>query len=292
MSRVAGEHDEDRRHARRMVAPSVLALALVAVYPIFAAAWLSLHRAILIFRERRFIGADNYAALIADERFWAAAGHTLYFTVVAVGLELGLGLAFAFVLHRAVRTRGLLTAAVLVPWAIPTVVAAKTWHWLYDPDIGLVARALPFDDVNLLGMPGWAMHAAILVDVWKSTPFIALLLYAGLSTIPDDIYKAASVDGAGAFTVFTKITLPILRPAIVVAALLRSLDAFRVFDAVYVLTEGGPANTTETLSIYAYKTLMRSGDFGYGSTLAVATFVCLAILAAFLLGVFGKEAVQ
>ncbi|NUP13120.1 MAG: sugar ABC transporter permease [Polyangiaceae bacterium] len=282
----------DRLHARAMVTPAIVVLAVVALYPILAAVWLSLQRAILIFRERRFIGADNYNALIHDDRFWAAAGHTLYFTVVAVALELTLGLAFAYILHRAIRARGLLTAMVLVPWAIPTVVAAKTWQWLYDADVGLVARALPLQDVDLLGMPGWAMHAAIVVDVWKSTPFVALLLYAGLSTIPEDLYRAAAIDGARGFTTFTKITLPNLRSTLVVTALLRSLDAFRVFDAVYVLTEGGPANTTETLSIYAYKTLMRSGDFGYGSTLAVATFIALALLAAVMLTAFGRQALR
>lgn len=280
---------EARRQGRLMVAPTVLILALVALYPILAAAWLSLTRSIVIFRERSFIGGENYAALVRDERFWNALVNTLYFTAVAVSLELVLGLAFALVLSRLQRGRGLLTAAVLVPWAIPTVVAAKTWHRLFDPDVGAIARALPIQDADILGTPGFAMHAAIVVDVWKSTPFVALLLYAGLSTIPEDLYKAAAIDGAGPWAIFRRITLPNLRPTLVVTALLRSLDAFRVFDAVYVLTEGGPANTTETLSIYAYKTLMRAGDFGYGSTLALATFVCLASLAATLLGVFRKE---
>jgi multiple sugar transport system permease protein len=275
-----------------MVAPAVVVLGLVAVYPICAAVWLSLHRAILIFRERRFVGVDNYGALLGDDRFWASLGHTLYFTLVAVSLEVALGLSFALLLSNVARGRGVMTAAVLVPWAIPTVVAAKTWHWLYDADVGLVARALPFDDVDLLGMPGWAMHAAILVDVWKTTPFVALLLYAGLSTIPADLYKAAAIDGAGRFATFARITLPSLRSTLGVAALLRALDAFRVFDAVYVLTEGGPANTTETLSIYAYKTLMRAGDFGYGSTLAVATFVSLGLLAAALWLAIGRGAAR
>ncbi|MBK6518523.1 MAG: sugar ABC transporter permease [Polyangiaceae bacterium] len=292
MSRAASDQPEDRRHARHMVAPAVVVLGLVAVYPICAAVWLSLHRAILIFRERRFVGVDNYGALLGDDRFWASLGHTLYFTLVAVSLEVALGLSFALLLSNVARGRGVMTAAVLVPWAIPTVVAAKTWHWLYDADVGLVARALPFDDVDLLGMPGWAMHAAILVDVWKTTPFVALLLYAGLSTIPADLYKAAAIDGAGRFATFARITLPSLRSTLGVAALLRALDAFRVFDAVYVLTEGGPANTTETLSIYAYKTLMRAGDFGYGSTLAVATFVSLGLLAAALWLAIGRGAAR
>jgi multiple sugar transport system permease protein len=155
------------------------------------------------------------------------------------------------------------------------VVAAKQWAWLYNPEYGLLVHLLPVHDVNWLGMPRYAMHAAILVDVWKTTPFVALLLLAGLQTIPKDVYRAAAVDGASRTKTFFAITLPLLRPTIGVALIFRTLDAFRVFDAVYVLTDGGPANTTETLSIYAYKTLMRLGDFGYGSALAVVTFVCV-----------------
>ena len=152
------------------------------------------------------------------------------------------------------------------------------WAWLFNADYGLLHRLAP--SVDWLGSPAMALHAAILVDVWKTTPFVALILLAGLQTIPESVYEAALVDGAGKPRIFLSVTLPLLRPALLVALLFRSLDAFRVFDAIYVLTEGGPANATETLSIYAYKTLMRSGDFGYGSTIAVATFCCVAVLAA------------
>ena len=278
-----GAASSDRRQAYLMVAPAIAILAGVAVYPILAAAWLSLHRMILVFHEQRFVGADNYAFLLRDARFWTALGNTAYFAAVAVALELCLGLGFALLLSSAVRGRGLLRASILVPWAIPTVVSAKLWGWLFNPDYGLVTRLLPVSDVNLLGTPGFAMHAAILVDVWKTTPFVALLLLAGLQTIPGDLYKAAEIDGASRLRAFRSITLPMLKHTIAVTLVFRTLDAFRVFDAVYVLTEGGPANTTETLSIYAYKTLMRSGDFGYGSTLSVATFFCvMAISVAYL----------
>lgn len=280
----------ERTQARLLVAPAIIVLLGVAVYPIVAAIWLSLHRMILVFHEQRFVGLSNYVFLVQDARFWTALGNTSYFAVVAVALELVLGLGFALLLNAAVPGRGLLRASVLVPWAIPTVVSAKLWAWLYNPDYGLITRALPLDDVNWLGMPGWAMHAAILVDVWKTTPFVALLLLAGLQTIPGDLYKAAEVDGAGKLRAFWAITLPLLKPTIAVTLIFRTLDAFRVFDAVYVLTEGGPANTTETLSIYAYKTLMRSGDFGYGSTLAVATFLCVMAISLVYVKVLGREA--
>jgi multiple sugar transport system permease protein len=283
-----GALSAERRQAYLMVAPAVVILAGVAVYPILAAAWLSLHRMILVFHEQRFTGLDNYAFLLRDARFWTALGNTAYFAFVAVALELALGLGFALLLSSAVPGRGLLRAAILVPWAIPTVVSAKLWGWLFNPDYGLVTRLLPLSDVNLLGTPGYAMHAAILVDVWKTTPFVALLLLAGLQTIPEDLYKAAEIDGASRLRAFRSITLPMLRPAIGVTLVFRTLDAFRVFDAVYVLTEGGPANTTETLSIYAYKTLMRSGDFGYGSALSVATFFCVMAISVVYLRLLGR----
>ncbi len=168
-----------RRTAIAFVAPALSALAVVAVYPVLAAVWLSLHREILIFREHRFIGVANWSFLLRDERFWAALGHTTYFVALAVAIELLLGLAFALLLHRG---SGLLRASVLVPWAVPTVVSAKLWAWLYDPNHGLITRMLPISDVNLLGTPLYALHAAIVVDVWKTTPFVALILLTFLST--------------------------------------------------------------------------------------------------------------
>lgn len=259
-----------------MVAPAVLLLVSVALYPLLAAGWMSLHRIIVVFGERSFVGLDNYRFLVTDPRFWNALANTAYFTLVAVALELLLALPLALLLNRAFPGRGLLRASVLVPWAIPTVVSAKLWARLFDPHVGIA-------NVNWLGTPGLALHAAIVVDVWKTTPFVALLLLAGLQTIPSDLYRAAQVDGASSGRIFWRITMPLLMPSVLLALLFRSLDAFRVFDAIYVLTEGGPANTTESLSIYAYKTLMRSGDFGYGATLSVATFAGVVVLSAFYL---------
>jgi multiple sugar transport system permease protein len=278
MSR-AGSFQRERRQALLLVAPAVGVLALVALYPLAAALLLSLQRVILVFGEREFIGLANYRFLLHDARFWSALGNTAYFTAVAVALELLLGLPLALLLNARFPGRGAFRAGVLIPWAIPTVVSAKLWAWLFNADYGLLNALLPGAGLNWLGSPRLALHAAILVDVWKTTPFVALLLLAGLQGIPQELYRAARVDGAGAWRAFRSITLPLLRPALSLALLFRTLDAFRVFDALYVLTEGGPANTTETLSLYAYKTLMRSGDFGYGSTLAVATFLCVAALA-------------
>jgi multiple sugar transport system permease protein len=262
------------------VLPAVIVLALVAVYPIIAAAWISLHRVVIVFHENHFIGLSNYVFLVRDPRFWTALFNTTYFTLVAVTIELLLGLGFALLLHTSFRGQKVFRAAILLPWAIPTVVSAKMWSWIWNPEYGLISRLAPHSDIHWLGMPGYAMHAAIVVDVWKTTPFVALLLLAGLETIPTVLYKAAAIDGASSWRTFFSITLPMLRPTLVVVLVFRTLDAFRIFDAVYVLTGGGPANTTETLSIYAYKMLMRSGDFGYGSTLAVATFLCVMVISA------------
>jgi multiple sugar transport system permease protein len=274
-----GEHTE-RTWAVVMMAPAVVVLVTVALYPTLASIWLSFHRLILVFHEQRFIGFDNYAFLLGDARFWAALAHTAYFTLLSVSAELVLGLALALLLHARPPARTLLRASILVPWAVPTVVSARIWAWFFHGEGGHILEALGAPDIAWLGTPGYAMIATILVDVWKTTPFVALLLLAGLAGIPPDLYDAAALDGASRLRTLFRITLPLLRPVVAVTALLRALDAFRVFDVVYVLTEGGPANTTETLSVYAYKTMMRAGDFGYGSALSVVTFLCVLLLGA------------
>jgi multiple sugar transport system permease protein len=272
-----------------LAAPSAALLFAVALVPSAATAWFSLYRLIVVFHEKRWVGFSNYAFLLRDARFWTALGNTAYFALVSVACEVLLGLGIAVLLDSRAYLRGLLRAAVLVPWAIPAAVSAKMWAWLYNPEYGLVSKLLPVQGVNWLGTPGYAIHAAIVTDVWKTTPFVALLLFAALRSIPDDLYRAAQIDGASASRTLATITLPLLRPAILVALVLRTLDAFRVFDSIYVLTAGGPANTTETLSIYTYKTLMSEGDFGYGSALAVATFACVLAVSALYLWLMRSE---
>jgi multiple sugar transport system permease protein len=278
----------ERRAGYAFVAPALAILAAVALYPTVAALWMSLHRIVLVFHDRRFVGVENYAFMLRDARFWGAFWNTVYFSAVAVAVELVLGMAFALLLDVPARGRAWLRASVLIPWAVPTVVSAKMWAWMLNADYGLLTRVGP--RVDWLGSPRLAIHAAILVDVWKTTPFVAFLLLAGLSAIPRDVYEAARIDGASRLQAFVRVTLPLLRPVIAVTLVFRTLDAFRVFDAVYVLTEGGPANTTETLSVYAYKMLMRAGDFGYGSALSVATFICVMTLAAAYVALLGRSA--
>ncbi len=267
----------NRDNGQRFVTPALLLLALVTVYPVLSVLYLSLHRKLLIFDISRFVGLENYLFLLQDDRFWNALGNTAYFTLLSVVLELALGLAIAMLLHREFRFKGFVRAVVLIPWAIPTVVSAKMWEWMYNTDFGILNYLLGAE-VNWLGSPLWALNAAVFMDVWKTTPFVAILLMAGLQVIPRELFQAARIDGAGSWAVFRKITLPLLKPVILVVLIFRTLDAFRVFDAVYVLTGGGPANTTETLSIYAYKVLFQTLQFGYGSTLSVVVFLCVGMI--------------
>ena len=260
-----------------LMSPALGLLAAVTALPMLYVVWLSLQQRAL-FRAAQFTGMDHYLRLAGDERFWNALGNTLYFAAVSVALELALGLAIALLLERAGRARALVYGAVLVPWAIPTVVSARMWEWMYQPEIGVLSF-LAGRPVNWLGDPALALHAAIAMDVWKSTPFVALLLLAGLQAIPRELGHAAALDGAGAWTTFRRVSLPLLAPVILVAAVFRTIDALRVFDAIYVLTGGGPANATETLSIYAYRVLFQMLDFGYGSALAVVMLAITGIAA-------------
>ncbi|UCH53827.1 MAG: sugar ABC transporter permease [Pseudomonadota bacterium] len=266
-----------RRDSAAFLAPAGVVLALVALLPMLLVVWLSLEQRSPLLGAARFIGFDNYLRLFGDVRFWNAFGNTVYFTAVSVALEILLGLAIALLLRHAFRGRALMYSVVLLPWAIPTVVSARLWEWMYNADYGVLNYLLG-TSINWLGSPAWALNAAILMDVWKATPFVALLLLAGLQTIPRELYQAAAIDGASPWTMFRRITVPLLAPLILVVLIFRTIDAFRVFDAIYVLTGGGPANSTETLSIYAYKLLFQTLEFGYGSALAVSVLSCVGLL--------------
>jgi ABC-type sugar transport system permease subunit len=280
----------ERRTAYYMVLPSLLIIVVVAFFPILYGVVLSLTDS-TISGFGSFIGLENYTEMFQDTDFREGLYNTVIFTVVSVALEFFIGLGIALAINRAFRGRGLVRAAVLVPWAFPTVIAAVMWRLMFQSQVGIiqyVAGAMGIISDPILSNRSLLLIASILVDVWKTTPFVALLLLAGLQTIPEDLYRAAEIDGASRLRAFRSITLPLLRPTIAVTLVFRTLDAFRVFDAVYVLTEGGPANTTETLSIYAYKTLMRSGDFGYGSALSVATFFCVMAISVVYLRLLGR----
>lgn len=282
-------------HARQLVreysfpflllAPSLLAIGLVALYPFSQTVWTSLHRASLILPDATFIGLGNFSRLLQDDGFWNAWSNTLYFTAVTVLFETILGFAIATALNRSFRGRGLVRAAVLIPWAIPTVVSSRLWGLIFNTDAGLAnylltSSRIMASDQNWLGNPALAINVAAIVDIWKTTPFMALILLAGLQTIPGELYEAAEIDGASVLNRLLHITLPMLSPVLLVAMLLRTLDAFRVFDVIYVMTGGGPADSTEVMSTLAYKVFFSATQFGYGSALAVAMFVTVLLLSA------------
>nr|WP_227394625.1 sugar ABC transporter permease [Jeotgalibacillus aurantiacus] len=244
--------------------------------------------------ESNFIGFSNYQRYLTDGRMWQSMWNTLLFTIVSVGAELVLGLMIALLINRAFIGRGIVRASVLIPWAIPTAVAAMMWGFLYDGQTGIVAHYFEqfglIDDASVLLSTGaGGMFSVIFADVWKTTPYMALLLLAGLQTIPGSLYEAAEVDGAGKWQQFWQITLPLLKSAILVALLFRTLDAFRVFDLIYVLTGGGPANSTESISIYAYITLFSQSNFGAGSVLSVIVFISVAIISVLFIKFIGSD---
>ncbi|MBB5325032.1 multiple sugar transport system permease protein [Anoxybacillus tepidamans] len=244
--------------------------------------------------EPNFVGLKHYKDSLSDMRLWKALWNTTVFTVISVAAELVLGLAIALLINKAFFGRGLVRATILIPWAIPTAVSALMWKFLYDGQNGIVAKY--FEDIGLVNRMGdllttdiGAMFAVIFADVWKTTPYMALLLLAGLQTIPSSLYEAASIDGATKWQQFTKITLPLLKSSILVALLFRTLDAFRVFDLIFVLTGGGPANSTETISILAYKVMFSQTNFGSGSALAVIVFICVAIISIIYIKLLGAD---
>lgn len=244
--------------------------------------------------KSNFIGLKAYGNLIKDTRFWKALGHTLIFTVISVGIELVLGMLLALIMNKAMRGIGLVRTVALIPWAIPTAVSAMIWSYLYDGSYGIVSflfnklGIINSQSAMLLTSHG-AMSAAIIADVWKTTPYMALLLLAGLQVIDRGLYESSAIDGAGPVVTFFKITLPLVKPSLLVALLFRTLDAFRVYDLIAILTGGGPGNGTESLSIYAYKLMFDQSNYGYSSVVVMGMFVVVAIIAFLYVKVLGAD---
>ena len=272
-----------------LVIPALLILLLVYAYPIGRAFWLS------VFTENLgtnlqpiFSGLDNYVRMVLDGRFWQSLGNTAIFTGFSVVLELLLGMGIALVLNQAFKGRGAVRTIAILPWALPTALIALGWTWIFNDQYGIVndiLRRVGFlginqPGINWLGEPALAMLALIVADVWKTTPFISILLLAGLQSISADLYEAHAIDGASPWQSFRQITLPLLMPQILIALLFRFAQAFGIFDLVQVMTGGGPGGSTETVSIYVYATVMRYLDFGYGAALVVVTFLLLVLAVA------------
>lgn len=278
-----------------LIAPAVLCIIFIAFFPIGRTIYLSMFKMKLQFMNlRQFVGIDNYITLATDSRFWSSLYNTLYFVFISVGIEFVIGFIMALTMNRNFFGRGIVRASILVPWAIPTVVSAMMWNFIYNDQLGVLNDILVRLNIidsyrSWLGSTSSAMWAIITTDVWKTSPYVGLLLLAGLQVIPADLYEAATVDGASKLRQFFSVTLPLLKPTILVTLLFRTLDAFRVFDVVFVLTGGGPANTTETISIYTYKTLFRNLDFGIGSAMAVSMFIFVMIISLIYQKVLGAK---
>ena len=278
----------ERRLAALLCAPAVLVMVAVTAYPIGYAVWLSLQRYDLRFPENRgFTGLDNYVAVLSDGYWWHAFAVTLIITVVSVAIEFVLGLALALIMHRTLVGRGAVRTVVLIPYGIVTVVAAFSWQYAWTPETGYLAELLPEGSAPLTEQIP-AIAVIILAEVWKTTPFMALLLLAGLALVPDDLLKAAQVDGAGPWQRLTRIILPMMKPAILVALLFRTLDAFRVFDNIYILTNG--SNGTASVSILGYDNLFKAFNLGIGSAISVLIFLSVAAIAFIFIKLFGTAA--
>lgn len=274
---------QERRTGWFLTIPALIILALVFAYPILRAFWQSIFTINLGNQlQPEFAGIGNFARMAQDGRFWRTMLNTTVFTVASVVSELVLGMAIALVLNQAFRGRGIVRTISILPWALPTALIALAWTWIFNDQFGVVNDLLRRfgliqTGINWLGEPALAMTSVIIADVWKTTPFISILLLAGLQSIPDDLYEAQAIDGASPWQSFRQVTLPLLMPQIVIALLFRLAQAFGIFDLISVMTGGGPGGATETVSLYIYAVVMRYLDFGYGSALVVVTFLLLVL---------------
>lgn len=284
------------RTAWLFLAPTIIVVLLVAAYPLINTIYATFFEAKLGSSQAwEFVGISNYTRLLSNPGWWEAVWNTIRFTVGSVFFELALGLGIAVVVNSKFPGRGLMRTSMLVPWAIPTAVSSQMWKWMYHDVFGVVndflVRVVPILPAKIawVASDATAMSALIAVDVWKTTPFMALLLLAGLQLIPQDVYEAASVDGATGWRQFVTITLPLLRPAIVVALIFRTLDALRVFDVVWIMTSG--AFRTESMATFNQRQLIQFQKLGYGSTVSVAIFVVISIFVVLYMTTIFKEEV-
>ena len=276
----------DQRLGYLLIAPAVIALLAITGYPLLYNLWNSFHTVQLAdpAAGRGFSGFRNYTELFSEPGFTADLWHTLLFTIISVTAELVVGLALAVVLNKRFTGRGLVRAAILVPWAVPTVVSAMLWKTMVDPQAGLInylLRALHLPGAGITwSANAWASWVVVICsDAWKTIPLMAIILLAGLQLIPGEVYEAAQVDGASGWRTFRKITLPLLRPALMVALIFRTIGAFLVFDVIYILTGGGPGSSTETLGYLNWKAFLVDSDFGYGGAISIALVVLSLLIA-------------
>jgi multiple sugar transport system permease protein len=276
----------DQTFGALLVSPAAAFILSIAMYPIVRVLWLSLFAQNLgTSLQPKLVGVDNYVRLANDGRFFESMRTTFFFTFVSVAVELLLGLGFALLMNRRFRGRAFARAAMLIPWALPTAVLAWAWSWIFNDQFGVVNDLLHragilAHPIAWLGRGPTAVIAVIFADVWKTAPFVMIILLAGLQNIPEELYESAAIDGASAWKRFRFITLPLLLPSIMVALLFRAIQSFGIFDLIFVMTGGGPGGATETLAIYTYNTYLRYLDFGYGSAMIAVSFAVMALCAA------------
>jgi trehalose/maltose transport system permease protein len=264
-----------------MLLPALVVVALVAIFPLARTIYQSFtNQQFLALEPTKWIGFKNYRDLWHDSEFRHSIWVTIKFTLITVSFEFVLGMIIALVVNSNFKGRGVMRAVMLVPWAIPTVISAQMWKWMYDDVFGVINDAgvrlhILHHSVAWISQPNTALASVAAVDIWKTTPFVALLLLAGLQVVPRELYEAANVDGASRLQQFWRITLPLLRPAILVALIFRTLDALRVFDVFYVFFGSRP--DTQTMAIYDQNTIVSTGDVGYGAAVSVAIFLIIAI---------------
>src|SRR5690554_1740458 len=264
--------------------PLILIVSVFILIPVFGTLITSLFRDVT-FLSSKFIALENFVRLFSDEHFLHSVRFTLLFTIVSVAIELLAGLIFALVLNETLPARAFFRIALLIPWVIPIAISGRIWELLYNYDYGIlnyiiISLGFANEPVSWLGTTTGAFFSIVVSDVWKTIPFMSVIILAGLSTISDELYEQSKIDGANLFIRFFKITLPLLKPVLIVALLFRTIDAIRIFDLVYVLTGGGPGGSTTSLSLYAFNYYV-SGDFGYGSAVSVVVFILASLLAAF-----------
>jgi ABC-type sugar transport system permease subunit len=286
---------QERRFGYAMIAPLLTVLLLITAYPLAYNIWNSFHKVdYLLPPLGAFAGFSNYAKLFSDDQFVPALVHTLGFTVVSVTVETVIGLALAVALNKAFRGRGLVRAAVFIPWAVPTVVSAELWRTMFDPQQGFVnfiltKLHLPLASTTWLDSTWTAWGAILVADAWRNTPFIAIVLLAGLQIIPNDVYEAAKIDGANAWQTFRRITLPLLKPALMVALIFRTIQSFLIFDVVYIMTSGGPGTSTDVLAYLNWRAFFVLFDYGYGGAVSVALVAVALVIGTIYVRVFRVE---
>jgi len=280
--------------AAAFVAPAALVIILIVLIPLGRALWMSVFD-IRLTRPgvEPFVGLGNYLEQLTSGDFWAATGRALYFTVVSTALELGFGMGLALLMDQPLRWRWLLRTLVILPWALPTIVNALMWRWIDNAEYGalnalLTQTGVLHDYQPWLSDSDLAMWMVIIADVWKLTPLVAILLLAGLQSIDREVVEVARVDGAGPWQVFRHILLPLVTPVILILLVLRTMEAFKVLDLIWIMTHGGPANSTQTIAIYAYQTAYQGFDFGRGAALGYLIALVIMVLAAIYLRLLGR----